>query len=79
MISQIRSQTKQVKILHMLIAQVHKSVVSVNEKSIPNNLYSLPVIDLVCLTCLRQNMANIILKEVAKIVIVVVTSRYWQS
>ena len=32
-ISQVNSQRKQVKMLHMLIAQVHKSLVSVDEKS----------------------------------------------
>ena len=50
---------------------------------IPNKLCNFPVMDLVCLTCLWQSIANIILKEVAIVFLlllrVVVVSRYWRS
>ena len=36
---------------------------------------NVPIADLICLTCLWQSMAKNILKEVAKVVIVVAASR----
>ena len=41
---------------------------------IPNRLYNISVVDLVCLTCPWQSMAKIILKEFAKSVSDVVKS-----
>ena len=46
----------------------------VDQLGILNCLYIDPLVDLVCLTYLWQSMAKIILKEVLKIVIVVVKS-----
>ena len=46
--------------------------VGADHHNIPNCLYSVSIVDLVCLICLWQSMAKIILEEVAKIVIVAV-------
>ena len=49
-------------------------LVCYEQLSIPNWLYNVPVIDLVCLTCLWQRMTKIMFKKISKIVIVVVKS-----